>query len=97
MTALSGEGLSRDFLKKVQGQFAGKNRNGANNKVAVKWESTVIGQIGRFAVCAHSKQNLGLVNSARDLHLPLAPIGLLTAKAWSCGIKRGLRICVWNR
>ena len=55
-----GEGLSQGFLKK-KGQFGGKNRNGANNKVAVKWESTVNGQIGRFAVCADSKQNLQLV------------------------------------
>lgn len=78
----------------MQGQFAGKNGSGANNKVAVKWEFTANEQTGRFAVWAHSKQNLGLVNSFGDLHLPLAAIGLLTAKTWNYSIERGLRICL---
>ena len=78
----------------MQGQFAGKNGSSANNKVAVKWEFTANEQTGRFAVWAHSKQNLGLVNSFGDLHLPLAAIGLLTAKAWNYSIERGLRICL---
>ena len=78
----------------MQGQFAGKNGSGASNKVAVKWEFAANEQTGLFAVWAHSKQNLGRVNSFEDLHLPLAAIGLLSAKAWNYSIERGLRICL---
>ena len=38
----------------MQGQFAGKNRSGASNKVAVKWESTVNEQTSRFVGFEHT-------------------------------------------